>query len=388
MKFVENCLILLIISFVKSQKCTYFEDYSDHHSGAPGVGEWVLTLGLGIDLAHFDFLKETDRLGSITNKQRILNLNCDLSKLQKTFWETESGKKIQIPDEVDMIQLSPDDTNIEKSIVNEEDYKKYLMDGLNMEVAPFGAFSMSPNYLNRRNSVMTGTKLSLTIIKNIVEYHMTLKNNLSLSDEALMNYSNLPTRYEANSNYDNFIRKYGTHFFKKITFGSVTAVEERKEFEKLNIHSSLRVATIYKFNDDNREVIKITVYGCKVMGCKTGIRWDYNEDEPLEYWPVAGELGSIADLFPDDYKKVEFKKAVDAHLDKKYLDSILSTLNAYEKALHIPGGPLIVSSLKDEAKDLKNQNILDHRRVVEFSNRFDDFRVQSIINIINNVVRS
>ena len=187
----------------------------------PGIGR----MARGVDITTLD-LFPTDLSFSNGFKAPLFEMSCD----KRRRWSHPSNPSVffELPDQVDAINTVPGGAmNINTQMHHDLDqYKRQMAHkiGLNGKMQLVGTFSGSPSYQSAQEQLLKSNKTAIETFAHVSALQIDFTSDLQrlkLHDNFVKHINDkLGEDFDRNEDvYDEFLNKFGTHYFEFGTFG-------------------------------------------------------------------------------------------------------------------------------------------------------------------------
>ena len=350
-------------------------------------------MAMGVDITTLD-LEPLDFTEPDGFAGRIIDFTCDEGKVWKHPY---TGTTYQVPDQIGSIASVPGSwLNAETHVYRtKSDVIKKLSARVGIKAKSFfGSFSGSASYKSIRRMI-NEQSLCVTDVSSFVSTCQAVFSPaqvLGLNQDAMILYNFLPSQFEESPEpYYDFIKNYGTHFLFKGEFGGYISVMYLTDSTYYSSHTTRDIEANAKasffgflkskggYSDSvttvDREFTqysstRIILHGGNTALLQTGDLPQWDSSVPQNPWMFAGSLIPIYNLFPNSTKRNSMERAVQAHLDKSFINDVFSTLEDASLKYKQTDTSLLRSVI-EEGEALLDAVIPNHEQVIIFGERAD-----------------
>jgi hypothetical protein len=349
-------------------------------------------LSHGIDVTRFD-LYPPDLTGDNGYGKTIFDFTCNKGKK----WQNPYTNQIfDQPDQIESIVNLPGgvmDYETEISITYEERARaRSKKCGLNI----LGIFSFSRSHAKSMEQITAHQKVLTSCHAHVSAYAVELAPSWKeIAGATMKGYmDHLPDTYLANpAAYQDFVNKFGTHYFQLARYGGVMNVESETTMDYAVSHSAQTMAIqagISYFNTvgitgghtqgkqaqdkvyAENTVTQANYYG-GTANPSAGIAGFQNwmSSAQKDPWLFGGQMESIQNFVPEGPKKAALGTAIAVKLDWAYLDELSHSLQILKTNPYInqAGANNFVAQVNAE----RVKPIPPHDRVVQLGQQVEAF---------------
>jgi hypothetical protein len=349
-------------------------------------------LSHGIDVTRFD-LFPPDLTGDNGYVKTIFDFTCNKQKK----WQNPYTNIIHDqPDQIESIVELPGgilDSETEISMTYQERSKATAKKfGLNL----FGCFSFARSHQKSNEDINAHKKVLTSCHAHVSAYTVELAPSWKETVGATMKHDLdlLPNTYNVNPNaYQDFVNKYGTHYFEVARYGGVMNVESQTNIDyaskqtgqAMSIQAGISYFNIVGINGGHTQAKKVLDKGYEentitqvsyyggTANPSAGIPGFHNwmSSAQKDPWIFGGQMQSIQDFIPEGPKKAAIGTAIAVKLDWAYLDELLHSLAVLKLNPNInkAGADNFVAQVKAE----RAKPIPPHDRVVILGQQVEAF---------------
>jgi hypothetical protein len=352
-----------------------------HSIGCQTIFPSFAKLSHGIDVTRFELLPE-DITTNIGDAGPILDFKCDKHKK----WQNPHTKQTyDLPDEIESVtNLAAKMEQKTEIFLNYNDYSKSLKTKCKTDTP--GSFCHP--FPGHMESFIVQKHVLLAVTADISLF--TAKLSLPSAGNAMKIFFDqlLPNNYLENpAKYQEFLTKFGTHFFQTATFGGAFGVSTFPNRDYASKHTTEALKTqinIYFMNVTGQgkyipekaflDNPGISYYGgnADLSPGKTNLK-SWSNSVSNNPWLMSGHLEPITSLLPNGLKKNAVNTAIGVKLDYAYLDELsrsLQFLKKYPKShINFP----VVNNYITQINAERIKPIPPHDRVVKLGAAIEGF---------------
>jgi hypothetical protein len=309
-----------------------------HSIGCQTIFPSFAKLSHGIDVTRFELLPE-DITTNIGDAGPILDFKCDKHKK----WQNPHTKQTyDLPDEIESVtNLAAKMEQKTEIFLNYNDYSKLVKTKCKTDSR--GSYCHQFSGLMENFTVHKNVLLAVTADISL----FTAKLSLLSAGNAMKIFFDqlLPNNYLENpAKYQEFLTKFGTHFFQTATFGGALGVSTFPNRDYASKHTTEALKTqvnilFMSVTGQGKQITEKTFsnnlqmyyYGghADLSGKVNFSSWSSSvSNDP---WLIAGHLEPITSLFPNGLKKNAVNTAIGVKLDYAYLDELSRSLQFLKK---------------------------------------------------------
>ena len=342
----------------------------------------------GVDISRLDLLP-LDFFTDNGFRGQVLEMNC---KLLKQKFDPRTDSYTQVPDIVHDLVLSSDDALEITSKVFDKviEIKRAMADQVGISYEN-GMFSNSGSFRTAARHMVGGDRI-ISDVTSVSFVSEVIFDSSILNKWVKKQIDNLPETLQTKK-YENFIEKFGTHYFEYGSFGSV--IRNQTQFQRdpydnhqaqnINFEASKNFLAWLKNNvaDDSEAISnvekplfeqgfsKVIFYGGNLASIENNSVVDWIKNTSNDLFVFKGRLRPISDLIENDTKRQSMMKAVQMHIDRAFLSESETKVNRLIEALKTNKQIAELTKLKKRTVDLRQKSFPNHDLVQSLSSDID-----------------